>query len=210
MSLFVVLEGADGGGKSTQARILVERLRAEGHDVVATREPGATPAGAVIRSLVLGEADIDPRTEALLIAADRAEHVAKVIRPALGRGAVAVSDRYVPSSLAYQGVGRGLGVEAVGRLSVWATGGLEPDLVVVFDVGPEVAALRMAATPDRLEREPGFQEDVRRAYRELAAAHGWPVLDGSAPLDVVAAQVWRLVSELLAGTRNQNRSETHL
>ena len=209
MSLFVVLEGADGCGKSTQARILVERLRAEGHDVVATREPGATPAGAVIRSLVLGEADIDPRTEALLIAADRAEHVAKVIGPALRRGAVVVSDRYVPSSLAYQGVGRGLGVEAVGRLSAWATGGLEPDLVVVFDVGPEVAATRRVAPPDRLEREPAFQEDVRRAYRELAAASGWPVLDGSAPVDQVAAQVWRLVSELLPGSSSQHRSQIH-
>jgi dTMP kinase len=197
LSLFVVLEGADGCGKSTQARLLVERLETEGHDVVATREPGATPAGAVIRSLVLGEADIDPRTEALLIAADRAEHVAKVIRPALRRGAVAVSDRYVPSSLAYQGVARSLGVEAVERLSAWATGGLEPDLVVVFDVGPEVAATRMAEAPDRLEREPGFQEDVRRAYRELAASHGWALLDGSAPVDQVAAEVWRLVSKLL-------------
>jgi dTMP kinase len=197
VSLFVVLEGADGCGKSTQARILVERLRAAGQDVVATREPGATPAGAVIRSLVLGEADIDPRTEALLIAADRAEHVAKVIRPALASGVVVVSDRYVPSSLAYQGVGRALGVEGVERLSAWATGGLEPDLVVVFDVGPEVAATRMAAARDRLEREPGFQEDVGRAYRELATAYGWAVVDGSAPVEEVAARVWGLVSPLL-------------
>jgi dTMP kinase len=197
VSLFVVLEGPDGCGKSTQVRLLVERLRAEGHGVVATREPGATPAGAVIRSLVLGDGDIDPRTEALLIAADRAEHVAKVIRPALARGAVVVSDRYVPSSLAYQGVARGLGVEAVERLSAGATDGLEPDLVVVFDVGPEVAAIRMAASPDRLEREAGFQEDVRRAYRDLAASHGWHLVDGSAPVDQIAGEVWKLVSELL-------------
>jgi dTMP kinase len=197
VSLFVVLEGADGGGKTTQARLLVERLRAEGHEVVATREPGATPAGAVIRSLVLGDADIDPRTEALLIAADRAEHVAKVIRPALRQGTVVVSDRYIPSSLAYQGVARGLGVEAVERLSAAATDGLQPDLVVVFDVGPEVAATRMKAAPDRLEREPGFQEDVRRAYRELAASHGWHVIDGNAPVEEVADAVWKLVSELL-------------
>ena len=209
MSLFVVLEGADGCGKSTQARILVERLEAEGREVVATREPGATPAGAVIRSLVLGEADIDPRTEALLIAADRAEHVAKVIHPALRRGAVVVSDRYVPSSLAYQGVARGLGVEAVGRLSAWATGGLEPDLVIVFDLGPELAATRLTSAPDRLEREPGFQEDVRRAYRELAATHGWAMVDGSAQIEEVAAEVWRLVSKLMHDPPPRNRSRTH-
>jgi dTMP kinase len=197
VSLFVVLEGADGCGKSTQARLLVARLRAKGYQVVATREPGATPAGAVIRSLVLGEADIDPRTEALLIAADRAEHVAKVIRPALDDGAVVVSDRYIPSSLAYQGVARGLGVEAVEGLSAAATGGLQPDLVVVFDVGPDVAAGRMTGARDRLEREPGFQEDVRRAYRELAVSYGWHLVDGSAPVEEVAEEVWKLVSELL-------------
>src|SRR5438067_5631560 len=133
---FIVLEGGDGAGKSTQAGILVARLRDRGREVVATREPGATKAGATIRALVLGGGDLDPRAEALLIAADRAEHVAEVIRPALGRGAVVVSDRYVPSSLAYQGVGRGLGVDEVARLSAWATGGLEPDLVIVFDVDP--------------------------------------------------------------------------
>ena len=197
MSLFVALEGADGSGKSTQARLLTERLRAEGHEVVATREPGATPAGAVIRSLVLGEGDIDRRTEALLVAADRAEHVAKVVRPALARGAVVVSDRYIPSSLAYQGMARGLGVEAVERLSAEATDGLEPDLVVVLDVDQEVARARLATAPDRLEREPAFQEAVRRAYRELAAARGWHLVDGRAPVEEVAEEVWKLVAPLL-------------
>ena len=205
MSLFVVLEGADGSGKTTQAQRLAERLRAEGHEVVATREPGGTPAGAAIRSIVLGEVDIDPMTEALLIAADRAEHVAKVIRPALRRGAVVVSDRYVPSSLAYQGVARGLGVDVVERLSATATDGLEPDLVVILDVGPEVAAARRTASPDRLEREPAFQETVRRAYRDLAASHGWHVVDGGGPVDEVADQVWKLVSGLLS----QKGSRTH-
>jgi dTMP kinase len=196
VSLFVVLEGPDGCGKSTQAGRLVEHLRGGDHEVVSTREPGATPVGAVIRSIVLGDADIDPTTEALLIAADRAEHVAKVIRPALARGAVVVSDRYVPSSLAYQGVARGLGTDVVERLSAAATGGLEPDLVVVLDVGPEVAAARRTASPDRLEREPAFQEAVRRAYRDLAASHGWHVIDGCGPVDEVADQVWKLVSGL--------------
>lgn len=197
MSPFIVLEGLDGCGKSTQARLLVEHLRAEGRDVVATHEPGATPAGAAIRSIVLGEGAVDPRTEALLIAADRAQHVAEVVRPALERAAVVVSDRYVPSSLAYQGVARGLGVEWIERLSAWATGGLDPDLVVVLDVPPEVAAARRGAPQDRIERE-GFQEVVHRAYRSLAERYGWTVVDGSAPVAEVAEEVWKLVHPFLA------------
>jgi dTMP kinase len=199
VSPFVVLEGVDGSGKSTQADLLVDRLRAEGREVVATREPGATPAGADIRSIVLGDADLDPRTEALLIAADRAEHAALVIRPALARGAVVVSDRYIPSSLAYQGVARGLGVDEIERLSRWATGGLEADLVVVLDASREETAARRDAPRDRMERESRrFSDDVRRAYRELAAAHGWEVVDGNAPVEDVAAEIWRLVERLLA------------
>jgi dTMP kinase len=188
--VFIVLEGGDGGGKSTQAEILVARLRGLGRDVVATREPGATTAGAGIRALVLGGGDLDPRAEALLIAADRAEHVAEVIRPALARGAVVVSDRYVPSSLAYQGVARGLGVEEVARLSEWATGGLTPDLVVVLDVDP--------GEGDRMEREPAeFRALVRQAYRDLAGRFGWALLDGTAPVDVVAGQIWAAVRPLV-------------
>jgi len=198
-SVFIVLEGGDGCGKSTQAQRLESRLRALGREVVATREPGATGVGAAIRSLVLGGGDLDARTEALLIAADRAEHVARVIRPALERGAVVVSDRFVPSSLAYQGVARGLGVEAVARLSAWATGGLEPDLVIVFDVDPATATGRRAGPQDRMEREPdAFRASVLAAYRELAGRFGWTVLDGSAPEDVVAEQVWAAVGPLLA------------
>ena len=198
-SVFVVLEGGDGCGKSTQVARLVSRVRQLGREVVATREPGATEAGAAIRSLVLGGGDLDARTEALLIAADRAEHVARVIRPALERGAVVVSDRYVPSSLAYQGVARGLGVEAVARLSAWATGGLEPDLVIVFDVDPATAAGRRAGPQDRMEREPeAFRASVLAAYRELSVRFGWTLLDGSAPADVVAEQVWAAAGPLLA------------
>ncbi|HEV3365484.1 MAG TPA: dTMP kinase, partial [Acidimicrobiia bacterium] len=152
--VFIVLEGGDGCGKSTQARLLVARLREVGREVVATREPGATEAGAAIRLLVLGGDHLDPHAEALLIAADRAVHVAEVIRPALERGAVVVSDRYIPSSLAYQGVARGLGVEEIARLSEWATGGLAPDLVIVFDVPAADAAARRADPEDRMEREP--------------------------------------------------------
>jgi len=195
---FVVLEGGDGCGKSTQAAILVARLREAGREVVATREPGATPAGKAIRSLVLDAGDLDPRTEALLIAADRAEHVAGVVRPALERGAVVVSDRFVPSSLAYQGVARGLGVDAVNRLSAWATGGLVPDLVVVLDVDPVAAAGRRAGPEDRMEREPAeFRAVVNQAYRDLAARFGWRLVDGAAPVEAVAEEIWKLVQPLV-------------
>jgi len=191
---FIVLEGGDGCGKSTQAGILVARLRELGREVVTTREPGATVAGAGIRALVLGGSDLDPRAEALLIAADRAEHVAEVIRPALSRGALVVSDRYVPSSLAYQGVGRGLGVDEAARLSAWATGGLEPDLVIVFDVDPLAAAGRRVGPQDRMEREPAeFRAVVNQAYRDLAARFGWTLVNGTASVDAVADQVWKAV-----------------
>jgi dTMP kinase len=195
---FVVLEGGDGCGKSTQARLLAARLRSLGREVVATREPGATAVGAEIRALVLGGGDLDPRAEALLIAADRAEHVAEVIRPALTRGAVVVSDRYVPSSLAYQGMARGLGVEEVARLSEWATGGLDPDVVVVLDVDPAAAVARRAGPQDRMEREPdSFRVLVRDAYRELAARFGWTLVDGSESVDAVADQIWAAVAAVL-------------
>jgi dTMP kinase len=196
--VFVVLEGGDGCGKSTQAERLVARLRDLGREVVATREPGATEAGAAIRSLVLGGGDLDPRAEALLIAADRAEHVAEVIRPALERGAVVVSDRYIPSSLAYQGVARALGVDEIARLSEWATGGLVPDLVIVLDVAASEAARRRAGPEDRMEREPdSFRAAVNQAYRDLASRFGWTLVDGAAPVEAVAEQVWKSVRPLL-------------
>jgi dTMP kinase len=195
---FVVLEGGDGCGKSTQAKLLVSRLRDLGREVVATREPGATEAGASIRSLVLGGGDLDPRAEALLIAADRAEHVAEVIRPALERGAVVVSDRYIPSSLAYQGVARSLGVDEIARLSEWATGGLVPDLVVVLDVPASEAAARRAGPEDRMEREPdSFRAAVNQAYRDLAPRFGWTLLDGAIPVEAVAEEIWAAVRPLL-------------
>jgi dTMP kinase len=199
MGHFIVLEGGDASGKSTQARLLTERLRALGRDVVDTFEPGATDAGAAIRALLLdGDAPIGPTAEALLLAADRYQEVADVIRPALERGADVVSDRFVPSSLAYQGVGRSLGVEKVERLNRWATGGLEPDLVVVLDVDDAVAESRRIAPGDRLERAGvEFHAAVRDAYRSLAAERGWAVLDGNAAVDVVAERVWIVVREQL-------------
>jgi dTMP kinase len=196
---FVVLEGGDASGKSTQAALLVERLRGLGRDVVLTFEPGATEAGAAIRELLLHSAgSIGPLAETLLLAADRAQEVADIVRPALARGADVVSDRYVPSSLAYQGVGRGLGIEKVEKLNRWATGGLEPDVVVVLDVDDAVAASRRAVPGDRLERAGAeFHAAVRNAYRSLAAERGWALVDGNADVDVVAERVWGVVRERL-------------
>lgn len=195
---FVVLEGGDASGKSTQAARLAARLRSS-HEVIETFEPGATPAGARIRALVLdGHEPLAARTEALLMAADRAQHVDEVVRPALARGAWVVSDRYVPSTLAYQGVGRALGVDELARISAWAAEGLEPDLVVVLDVSDELAAARRSVG-DRMEREAeAFHDRVRDAYRRLAASHGWVLVDGSGDVDAVAAEVWSVVEERLA------------
>ena len=196
--VFVVLEGGDGCGKSTQVTRMVSRLGDLGREVVATREPGATENGAAIRLLVLGGDHLDPRAEALLIAADRAEHVGEVIRPALERGAVVVSDRYIPSSLAYEGVARGLGVDEIARLSDWATGGLAPDIVIVLDVPAREAAGRRAGPEDRMEREPdSFREVVNQAYRDLAVRFGWTVVDGSAPVEEVANHIWAAVRPLV-------------
>jgi dTMP kinase len=197
---FVVLEGGDGSGKSTQLPRLAAWLRGRGIEVVITREPGGTPLGRTLRSLVLeGEDSIDPNAEALLMAADRAQHVAEVIRPALARGAWVLSDRHVPSSLVYQGVVRGLGVEAIERVNAWATGGLAPDLVIVLDVSEAVAATRLPGTPDRLEREGDtFHAGVRAAYRDLATDRGWCVIDGSGSPDEVESLVTAAVAERLA------------
>jgi dTMP kinase len=197
---FVVLEGGDASGKSTQARLLVDRLRALGREVVPSFEPGATAAGAVIRDLLLDAGgSIDPVAETLLLAADRAQEVADIIRPALARGADVVSDRYFPSSLAYQGVGRGLGIEKVEKLNRWATAGLEPDLVVVLDVDDTIAASRLTEPGDRLERAGAeFHAAVRNAYRTLAADRGWALIDGNGGIDVVAERVWNTVRERLA------------
>lgn len=171
--LFIVLEGGDGVGKTTQGRLLAEHLRGRGHEVVVTHEPGDTRAGAVIRRLLLDPAtgDLDPRAEALLYAADKAQHLAEVVRPALQRGAMVVCDRYVDSMLAYQGAGRVLDVDEVAGIARWATGGLDPDLTVLLDLDPARAVGRMT-DPDRLEAAgDGFHRRVRDGFLGLAAAH---------------------------------------
>lgn len=186
---FVVLEGGEATGKSTQAALLAERLGA-----MLTREPGGTEVGERVREIVLDPAlDVSPRAEALLMAAARAQHVASVIEPALAAGRDVVSDRFTGSSLAYQGLARELGVEAVASLSEFATGGLVPDLVVLLDMPPEVARKRRMAAPDRMEAEtPEFHEAVAVGFRALAEMDPgrWVVVDASGSIDTVADHVW--------------------
>ncbi|MFE5684299.1 dTMP kinase [Streptomyces sp. NPDC056512] len=170
---FIALEGGDGAGKSTQAEALAEWIRDKGHEVVVTREPGATPVGKRLRSILLdvSSAGLSHRAEALLYAADRAEHVDTVVRPALERGAVVISDRYIDSSVAYQGAGRDLSPTEVARINRWATGGLVPHLTVLLDVAPQAARERFTEAPDRLESEPAeFHARVRSGFLTLAAA----------------------------------------
>ncbi|WP_328900909.1 dTMP kinase [Streptomyces sp. NBC_00441] len=170
---FIALEGGDGAGKSTQVEALAAWIRAKGHEVVVTREPGATPIGKRLRSILLdvSSAGLSNRAEALLYAADRAEHVDSVVRPALERGAVVISDRYIDSSVAYQGAGRDLAPTEIARISRWATSGLVPHLTVLLDVAPETARERFTEAPDRLESEPPeFHARVRSGFLTLAAA----------------------------------------
>lgn len=170
---FIAFEGGDGAGKSTQVRAIAEWIRAKGHEVVVTREPGATPVGKRLRAILLdvASAGLSDRAEALLYAADRAEHVASVVRPALERGAVVISDRYIDSSVAYQGAGRDLSPTEIARISRWATDGLVPNMTVLLDVSPETARERFTEAPDRLESEPAeFHQRVRTGFLTLAAA----------------------------------------
>jgi dTMP kinase len=194
--VFIVLEGGEGSGKSTQAQMLARRLRADGRDVVETFEPGGTARGALLRSVLLDdETPLDPRAELLLLAADRAQHVSELIEPALERGAVVVCDRFSPSTLVYQGVARGLGVDAVEAIDRFAAQGAQPDVVVVLDVSDSVARERLPEARDRFERAGAdFHASVRAAYRDLALERGWIVVTGAAAPDVVAAAVWTAVT----------------
>jgi len=196
-SRFIAFEGGEGCGKSTQATLLARSIGA-----VLTREPGGTELGTRLRDLLLDPlvGDIDPRAEALLMAADRAHHVATVIRPALAAGDHVVSDRFAASSLAYQGFGRGLSLDEVREISEWATGGLWPDLTVLLDVPVEVAAARLGTDLDRFEQaDDGFHRRVVEGFRSLAADNrsDWVVIDGVAAVDDVAAAVRAAVAERL-------------
>lgn len=197
--VFVSFEGGDGVGKSTQVVLLARHLTARGHEVVVTREPGGTALGLELRQAVLHGDDLDARTEALLYATDRAHHVATVVRPALARGAAVVTDRYLDSSVAYQGTGRDLGADEVERLNLWAVDGLLPDLTVLLDLDPVVGLARLTGDPDRLESAGDeFHRRTRQAFLDRAAADPgrWVVIDAAQPPEVVAAQVLERLAAL--------------
>ena len=207
--LFIAFEGGDGAGKSTQAAELAASLESRGLTVLRTREPGGTPIGEKLRSLVLdhGHGHIDAHTEALIFAASRAAHASQVIRPALDRGEVVLTDRYIDSSVAYQGAGRGLGTDAVRDINVWATSGLKPDLTVLLDVDPAVGRRRRTAgdaAEDRLESEADeFHGRIRTAFLELAAGRPeqYLVLPAHLPVDELAARILERVESLLSLSR---------
>jgi dTMP kinase len=191
--MFVTFEGLDGSGKSTQAELLRERLEADGHRVIATREPGGTELGEKIRDLVLHGGDVTPWAEALLYAAARAQHVEEVIRPALESGAAVICDRYVDSSVAYQGVARGLGLERVLDLNLAAVGGLMPDRTFLLALDVALLPGRLRREHDRLERESdAFHSRAVAGYCELATR--FPerivVLDGTLPAETIAEEVY--------------------
>lgn len=203
--LFITFEGGDGSGKSTQASLLGEWLSMQGRTVVRTREPGGTEVGLEIREFVLHHrGDIDPRAEALLYAADRAHHIATLVRPALERGEVVIQDRYFDSSIAYQGAGRVLDSEEVRQLSLWATDSLIPDLTVLLDLDESVARERLNAANkrfDRLENEKAeFHSRVRQGFLGLAAAEPerFLVLDASLPVEELAQRIRARVEAALS------------
>jgi dTMP kinase len=208
--LFIVFEGPEGAGKSTQIARLAERLRGSGRDVLLTREPGGTRAGDAVRQVLLDpEQVIYPLTEFLLYSASRAQLVSEVIGPALEAGRDVVSDRFTGASVAYQGYGRGLDLDLVADLNRRATSGLRPDLTVLLDIEPE-AGLRRARSrsgQDRLEAAGlDFHRRVREGYLAQAAADpSWLVVDAAAPEDAVAEAVWAGVSRLIAASEEAAR-----
>jgi len=197
--MFVTLEGLDGSGKTTQARLLGARLEAEGAEVVLTREPGGTPLGEEIRNLLLHGGDMAPWAEAALYAASRAQHVEQLIRPALARGATVICDRYVDSSVAYQGIARGLGLELVLDLNLAAVGGLMPDRTILLEIGADGAVARMGGERDRIEREDdGFHARVADAYRQLATRFParYVTVDGTAAPETIAEEIYGALESL--------------
>ncbi|MEN9751444.1 MAG: hypothetical protein RLZZ600_491 [Actinomycetota bacterium] len=203
--LFITFEGGDGVGKSTQVGKLVEHLEANGHTVVTTREPGGTDLGVEIRNIVLHHrGEIAPRAEALLYAADRAHHVATLVRPALERGDVVIQDRYFDSSVAYQGAGRVLDGAEIKDISLWATENLIPDLTILLDLDPAAARVRLDAEEkafDRLENEKhDFHARVREGFLALAAAEParWLVLYAADDREAIAQAIRERVNQLLS------------
>lgn len=201
--LLIAFEGGDGAGKSTQVRLLAQRLTALGREPLLTRQPGGTALGRQLRDLVLHGEPMSARAEALIFAADKAQHVEEVVRPALVGGVVVITDRYTDSSVAYQGAGRDLGADEVHTLQMWAVDGLTPDLTVIVDVTAAEGRRRRGPVHDRLESEAdAFHEAVREHFHALAATapERYLVVDGAAAAEVLAAQVWARVEALLAGS----------
>lgn len=203
--LWITLEGGDGSGKTTQAALLQQWLEESGHTVVRTREPGGTEVGVLVREIVLHHrGDIAPRAEALLYAADRAHHVETLVRPALERGDVVIQDRYLDSSVAYQGAGRVLDAGEIRNLSLWAAAGALPDVTVLLDLDPHRARARLDADDkpfDRLESEKSdFHTRVREGFLALAAAEPerFIVVDAALPVAEIAATIRARVTSLLA------------
>jgi dTMP kinase len=198
--VFITLEGGEGVGKTTQQALLVERLRQEGYACLCTREPGGTALGKTLRELLLHGDPFSPLAELLLYAADRAEHVSKVIAPALAAGQVVVCDRFTDSTLAYQGYGRGLDLEKIRQLNHLATGGLQPHLTLWLDLPPEVGLARSGSC-DKLEQEHlEFHRRVYQGFQALAAAEPQRIVRISAqgsPAEV-AARIWSVVKPRLA------------
>lgn len=191
--IFFALEGGEGSGKSTQSRLLAAALQSRGHEIVLTREPGGTPIGEAIRDALLGvnSEGMDSRTEALLFAAARAQHVSTLIGPALKRGAIVICDRYVDSSVAYQGAARSLGEQQISDLNAWATRGLQPDLTVLLDVDP-VVGLGRVRDANRMEREPlAFHTQVREAFlsRARQSSDRYLVVSSKDGADEIAGQI---------------------
>ncbi|MBM0125700.1 dTMP kinase [Pimelobacter simplex] len=199
--VFVCFEGGEGGGKSTQSRVLRDRLVAAGYAVRLTHEPGDTPVGKEMRRIVLSPetGELAHKTEFLLYLADKSEHVETLVRPALERGEVVITDRYVDSTLAYQGAGRALDRDELEEVSRWATGDLRPHLTVVLDLEPSAGLARFEGR-DRIEGEGlEFHQRVRQSFLELAARNPehYAVLDARAPIDDLAARIWERIEPLL-------------
>lgn len=206
MSLFVTFEGGEGSGKSSALRLLDERLRAEGYQTVLTREPGGTPIAEQIRAVILDKANtqMDPRTEALLYAASRRQHLAEKVWPALKEGKIVLCDRYLDSSLAYQGGARGLGIDNVLNVNLFATEGTYPDLTLLFDLEPEEGLARIAKNADRevnrLDLEKiEFHRGVRATFRALAERYAdrFVIIDASKPLDQVVEDAYNAIKARL-------------
>ncbi len=201
MACFIVFEGGDGSGKSTQARSLLRRLRRRGVKVLRTHEPGGTPLGQSLRRLLKSGDSMTPMSELLLFEAARAQLVQQVIKPCLEQGGVVIADRFTSSTMAYQGYGRGLDRELIERLNREATGGLEPDLTVLLDLPVETALARKGGgSVDTFDDAPvDFHRKIRRGYSALAAAdpEGWLVVDGQRPPEELSREIWGKVQTIL-------------